>query len=99
MVMPLVFQDELYIKPFNESLESDLLLGFVAVKHAGVLVPTFKDLYSIGTTGRVLQYSRDEKSLVRVVIEGRQRFKIKKILDDTPYHRRRNRAYQRIGEA
>jgi ATP-dependent Lon protease len=85
MVMPLVFQDELYIKPFNESLESDLLLGFVAVKHGGVLVPTFKDLYNIGTTGRVLHYSRDEKSLVRVVIEGRKRFKIKKILDDTPY--------------
>jgi ATP-dependent Lon protease len=85
MIMPLVFQDELYIKPFNESLESNLLLGFVAVKNGGVLVPTFKDLYSIGTTGRVLQYSRDEKSLVRVVIEGKQRIKIKKILDDTPY--------------
>ncbi len=84
MIVPLVFQDEIHIKPFVESLESDLSLGFVAVKDPGVMEPTCKDLFTIGATGRVLQYSRDEKHLLRVVIEGRQRFRLRKILEDVP---------------
>ncbi len=85
MVAPLVFQDELHIRPFAESLELDLPLGFVAVKSSGVREPTLKDLYAIGATGRVLHYSRDEKNLLRVVVEGKQRFRLKKILEDSPY--------------
>jgi ATP-dependent Lon protease len=85
MVAPLVFQDELYIKPFTESLESDLSLGFVAMKDSGVREPTLKDLHAIGTTGRLLHYSREEKNLLRVVVEGKQRFRLRKILEDTPY--------------
>ena len=84
MIVPLVFRDEIHIKPFVESLESDLSLGFVAVKDPGVMKPTCKDLFTIGATGRVLQYSRDEKHLLRVVIEGRQRFRLRKILEDAP---------------
>ena len=85
MVAPLVFQDELHIRPFAESLELDLPLGFVAVKNSGVREPTLKGLHAIGVTGRVLYYSRDEKNLLRVVVEGKQRFRLKKILEDSPY--------------
>ncbi len=85
MIVPLVFQDEMYIKPFAESLASDLSLGFITLKDPGTLEPTHKDLFPIGTTGKVLHYSRDEKQLLRVVIEGRQRFRIRKVLEDVPY--------------
>ena len=85
-VAPLVFQNELYIKPFAESLESGVSLGFVAVKDSCVReLTTVKDIHAIGATGRVLHYSRDEKNLLRVVVEGKQRFRLKKILEDAPY--------------
>ncbi len=85
MIAPLVFQDELYTRPFVESLESDLCLGFLAMKNPGVREPTFKDLHAIGATGKVLHYGRDETNSQRVVVEGRQRFRLRKILEDSPY--------------
>ncbi|HME45959.1 MAG TPA: endopeptidase La [Syntrophorhabdales bacterium] len=85
MIAPLIFQDEIYMKPFSDSLESDLPLGFVTLKDPGTLQPNYKNIFPVGTTGKVLQYSRDEKQLLRVVIEGRQRFRLRKILEDVPY--------------
>jgi len=84
LIVPIVFQDESCSRPFTESLESGLPLGFVAVKDPAAVVPGPKDVFTVGTIGHVLQYSRDEKSLLRVIIEGRQRFKLKKILETTP---------------
>jgi ATP-dependent Lon protease len=85
MIVPLVFQDEAYIKPFTESLESDLSLGFVTLKNPAALEPTYKNLFPIGTTGKVLHYSMGGRQMLRVVIEGRRRFRLKKILEDAPY--------------
>ena len=85
MVAPFTFQNDLYIKPLTDSFEADQMLGFAAAKGRTVLEPTHKDLYTIGTMGRVIRYARDEKNLLRAVIEGRQRFSVKKVLEDVPY--------------
>jgi ATP-dependent Lon protease len=55
------------------------------MKDAGASEPTCKDLLAMGTTGKVLQFSRDEKSPLRVLIEGRRRFGLRKIPEEVPY--------------
>jgi ATP-dependent Lon protease len=85
MIVPLVFQNDLYIKALADSFETDQPLGFVALRGKTVLEPTHKELYTVGTTGRVIRYTRDEKNLLRVIVEGKQRFKIRKVLEDVPY--------------
>jgi ATP-dependent Lon protease len=62
MVASFTFQHDLYIKPLTDSFEADQMLGFVSVKGRTVLVPTHKDLYTIGTMGRVIRYTRDDIS-------------------------------------
>lgn len=85
MVAPLTFQNDLYVKPLTDSLDTDKMLGFIAIRGRATVEPTHKDLHSVGTTGRVIRYARDEKNVLRVVVEGRQRFVLKKVLEVVPY--------------
>ncbi len=85
VITPLVFQEEIYSKPFAESLESGIPLGFLALKEPDTRQPDFTEFFAVGTMGKVLQYSRDEKRLLRVVVEGRERFSLKKFIEDVPY--------------
>lgn len=85
MVVPLTFHDEYLVKVFDESMVTDSLIGFVGVKTGGVSHPSFKDLCEIGTAGKVLQYTREEKNRVKAVVEGRRRFRVRKYLFDEPY--------------
>ena len=73
MMVPLFVGRERSIKALEEAQNKDRLLWLVAQKDARLNDPSPKDIYTMGTIGRIVQLLRLPDGTVRVLIEGKTR--------------------------
>jgi len=73
MMVPLFVGRERSIKALEEAQNKDRLLWLVAQKDARLNDPTPKDIFTMGTVGRIVQLLRLPDGTVRVLIEGKGR--------------------------
>src|SRR6185503_8001912 len=85
VVLPITVGRDKSIKAVNDAYKTDKLIGVVAQKDSGVEDPGIGDIKNIGTVARIVKLIKMPDGGTTVIIQGRNRFKIKNILSDNPY--------------
>ena len=73
------------IAALERAMDADQEVFLVTQREIGVDSPEEKDLYPIGTLSHVRQILRLSSDAVRVMVEGRNRAKIHRLWQSTPY--------------
>ena len=61
------------------------MIGVVAQKDFDIELPEMRDLHEVGTIANILKMLKMPDGNITVVIQGRKRFKIDEMVEDTPY--------------
>src|SRR6478736_4786609 len=69
----------------DKSIKAVKLIGVVAQKDSNVEDPGIPDIENIGTVAKIVKLIKMPDGGTTVIIQGRNRFKIKSILSDDPY--------------
>ncbi len=85
VVLPITVGRDKSIKAVNDVYKADKLIGVVAQKDSNVEDPGINDIENIGTVARVVKLIKMPDGGTTVIIQGRNRFKIKNIVSDSPY--------------
>ena len=85
MVIPLFVGREKSIKALEAAMEEDKQILLVAQKSAGQDDPEIEDIYRIGTVSSILQLLKLPDGTVKVLVEGQERAKVSKFLDEEEY--------------
>lgn len=85
VVLPITVGRDKSIKAVNEAYKADKLIGVVAQKDSNVEDPTITELEDIGTVARIVKLIKMPDGGTTVIIQGKKRFTIGKILSDDPY--------------
>src|SRR5256885_15856472 len=80
MVVPLFVGREKSIAALEEAMSKDKDILLAAQKKAKTNEPTAEDIFSVGTLGTIHQLLRLPDGTVKVLVEGKKRARIKKIL-------------------
>src|SRR6187551_609146 len=85
VVLPITVGRDKSIKAVNDAYKADKLIGVVAQKDSNVEDPGIPDIENIGTVARIVKLIKMPDGGTTVIIQGRNRFRIKSILSDDPY--------------
>ncbi|MFQ5823979.1 MAG: endopeptidase La [bacterium] len=80
MIFPLLIGRESSLKAIEESMMLDKLIFLAAQKDVSIEVPVKEDLYRVGVVARVLQVLKLPNGLMKVLVEGIIRGRIKRFL-------------------
>lgn len=84
-VVPLFVGREKSVRAIEESQKENKLIMLAAQKDARTSNPGEDDIYEVGTLGEVVQLIRLADGPIKVLVEGKQRAKIKRHLDEEDY--------------
>ncbi|MBL7737194.1 MAG: LON peptidase substrate-binding domain-containing protein, partial [Chitinophagaceae bacterium] len=84
VVLPITVGRDKSINAVNEAYKADKLIGVVAQKDSEVEEPSAKDLEDIGTIARIVKLIKMPDGGTTVIIQGKKRFRIGRILSDDP---------------
>ncbi|MDD3347155.1 endopeptidase La [Oscillibacter sp.] len=73
------------ITALERAMEADQQIFLVTQREIGVNEPEEKDLYQIGTVSHISQVLRLSKTSVRVMVEGRQRARMRRLWQTAPF--------------
>ncbi len=79
MIFPLLIGREGSMRAIEEAMMRDKLVFVVAQKNPGLEDPARKDLYKVGTVVKVLQILKLPNNVIKVLVEGISRAKIKRM--------------------
>src|SRR5678809_1002033 len=82
VVLPITVGRDKSIKAVNDAYKADKLIGVVAQKDSNVEDPVVTDIENIGTVARIVKLIKMPDGGTTVIIQGRNRFKIRNILFD-----------------
>lgn len=85
MIVPLFVGREKSIRALQEVVDNDKNIVLATQKSAAVEEPVPDDIYHVGTLGTILQLLKLPDGTVKVLIEGLERVKIDKFLDNEDY--------------
>src|SRR5438105_5071550 len=77
VVLPITVGRDKSIKAVNDAYKADKLIGVIAQKDSNVEDPSVTDLENIGTVARIVKLIKMPDGGTTVIIQGRNRFKIK----------------------
>ncbi len=84
-VVPLFVGREKSVKAIEESQRENKLIMLSAQRDARTSNPGEKDIYSVGTLGEVVQLIRLADGPIKVLVEGKCRAKVKKLVKDDEF--------------
>jgi len=85
MVVPLFVGRQKSIKALEEAVSSQRPILLSAQRDAKTNEPGEKDIYDVGTLGQVVQLLRLPDGTVKVLVEGKQRARIRRFVDNGDY--------------
>ncbi|MBK8445084.1 MAG: endopeptidase La [Sphingobacteriales bacterium] len=85
IVVPVSVGRDKSLKTVKKAHDTNQLIGVITQRSAQVDDPTSKDLYTTGTLARVVKILKLPDDTHTVILQGRQRFVIKKITTLSPY--------------
>jgi ATP-dependent Lon protease len=86
MVIPLFVGREKSIEALEHAMANDEVIVVVAQKNADEDDPKIEDLYSIGTTARILQLLKLPDGTVKVLVEGEDRVAIDEVMTEHEFY-------------
>ena len=87
MVTPLFVGRERSILALEQAMKVDKQILLLAQKQADVDDPKGADLYTVGTVATILQLLKLPDGTVKVLVEGKQRARIKRFAESDPFFR------------
>ena len=85
VVIPITAGRDASIKLINDANNGGKVIGVVSQKDEAVENPSEKDIYKTGTVARILKVLKMPDGNTTVIIQGKKRFKIEKVVSETPY--------------
>jgi len=82
MIVPLFVGREKSIQALQSVVEGEQSIVLLTQKDASIEDPTNEDVYNVGTMGTILQLLKLPDGTVKVLIEGIERVKVKKFIDN-----------------
>jgi len=86
-IIPLNIQRAASLKLLDDTLPQTKVIGLVTQRDEAKEDPIPQDLYTVGTATLVLKLLRQEEDNVLVVVQGLQRFSLRKIVATSPFLR------------
>ncbi len=87
MIFPLLVGREKSVRALDEAIANQRHIVLVAQKHINTEEPDPGDLYSVGIAAEIMQILRVPDGTVRVMLEGVERVRILKFLQEAPFYR------------
>jgi ATP-dependent Lon protease len=87
MIFPLLVGREKSVRALDEAIRHERHIVLVAQKHVHTEEPEQDDLYTIGIAAEIMQHLRVPDGTVRVMLEGVERVKIMRYVQDAPFYR------------
>lgn len=84
-IAPLNLRNSQYVQLAKECCEKGSLIGVVTQKHSNVDVPKAKDIFPVGTIAKVIKVIDFAEGNSAVILQGRYRFQIDKVVTESPY--------------
>ncbi len=81
MVAPLVVGREKSVQALERAMQEDTLIFLVTQREATVEDPSQKDLFTMGTRGKVMQLLRLPEGTVKALVKGKQRARLIGVFD------------------
>jgi len=85
VVIPITAGRDASIKLINDANKGGKVVGVVSQKDEAVENPTAKDIYKTGTVARILKVLKMPDGNTTVIIQGKKRFSINKVISEKPY--------------
>lgn len=85
VVIPITVGRQKSIKLIKNAHRGNKIIGVVAQKNLKSEDPNVKDLYKIGTIAKIIKMLVLPDGNTTIIIQGKFRFEIKKVLKETPY--------------
>ena len=85
VVIPITASRDKSIKLIKDSNTKEKLIGVVSQKDPKVQMPTLNDIHSTGTVAKILRVLQMPDGNVTVIIQGKKRFSIEKVLTEDPF--------------
>ena len=85
MITPLLVGREKSVRLINDCLAGDKIVGLVTQRVTGLEDPAEADLYRFGTACRIHKMIRYPDQRVNIIVQGLQRFRVERFLQEEPY--------------
>ena len=85
VVIPITASRDKSIKLIKDSNTKSKLIGVVSQKDSKVQNPSLNDIQSTGTVAKILRVLQMPDGNVTVIIQGKKRFSIEKVIMEEPY--------------
>ncbi|MBT8323647.1 MAG: endopeptidase La [Winogradskyella sp.] len=85
VVIPITAGRDKSIKLISEANKAGKIIGVVAQKNEDVEDPGANDIYKTGTVARILKVLKMPDGNTTIIIQGKKRFKITEVVQETPY--------------
>lgn len=87
VVLPITVGRDRSIKAVNDVYKTDKLIGVIAQKDSSVEDPAVSDLEATGTVAKIIKLIKMPDGGTTIIIQGRKRFVVEKIVTEDPYFR------------
>jgi len=86
MLLPIVVMQADSIRLVDEAMAKDRIIGLVvSKKSSGENLTSPENLYTVGTSSLILKMAKVEDNKAQLLVQGLERFKIKKFIEEKPY--------------
>jgi ATP-dependent Lon protease len=85
VLIPITVGRQKSMKLIKEAYRTNRIIGTIAQKDSSIEEPKFGDLYQVGTVAQILKILEMPDGGTSVIIQGRSRFKIDKLISEKPY--------------
>ena len=85
VVIPITVGRDKSIQLIKDANKGSKVIGVVAQKDQAIENPGFEDIYTLGTVARILRVLKMPDGNTTIIIQGKKRFEIEKIISDAPY--------------
>ena len=87
VIIPITIGRDRSIKLIKDAESGNKTIGVVAQKDFDIELPQMSDLHNVGTIAHILKMLKMPDGNITVVIQGRKRFRIDKMVKDDPYYK------------
>ena len=85
VVIPITAGRDKSIKLIKDANATNKIIGVVAQQNEAIENPNLEDIHKIGTVAQILRVLKMPDGNTTIIIQGKKRFKIKKIIEEKPY--------------
>jgi ATP-dependent Lon protease len=85
LILPIMVGRKKSVKLIDEAMEGDRIIGVVTQYSSDVEDPNSSELYDIGVAAHLVRMVREVDGTQRVIVQGLERIKIVRYMQDDPY--------------